>query len=36
VRIEKTVGSEVIHETGFDNTFCYFGNEREIGDWPIV
>jgi len=26
----------VIHETGFDDTFCYFGNERQIQDWPIA
>jgi len=34
--IEETVGSEVIHETGYDDTFYYFGNERQIRDWPIV
>ena len=28
MRIKQTVGSEVIHETGFDDTFYYFGNER--------
>ena len=22
--------------TGFDDTFYYFGNERQIRDWPIV
>ena len=27
MRIESTVGSEVIHETGFDDTFYYLGNE---------
>ena len=26
----------MIHETGFDDTFYYFGNEREVRDWPIV
>ena len=28
----------MIHETGFDDTFYYFGNERQIRfrDWPIV
>jgi len=26
----------VIHERGFDDTFYYFGNERQIRDWPIV
>jgi len=26
----------VIHEAGFDDTFYYFGNERQIRDWPIV
>ena len=26
----------MIHETGFDDTFCYFGNERRISDWPVV
>ena len=26
----------MIHEAGFDDTFYYFGNERLIGDWPIV
>jgi len=26
----------VIHETGFGDTFYYFGNERQIRDWPIV
>ena len=36
MRIEYTVGSGVIHETGFDDTFYYFGNERQIRDWPIV
>ena len=30
MRIEQTVGSEVIHETGFDDTFYYLGNERQI------
>ena len=25
-----------MHETGFDDTFYYFGNERQIPDWPIV
>jgi len=25
----------VIHETGFDNTFYYFGSERQIRDWPV-
>jgi len=29
-------GSEVIYETGVYNTFYYFGNERQIRDWPIV
>ena len=26
----------MIHEAGFDDTFYYFGNERQIRDWPIV
>ena len=26
----------MIHETGFDDMFYYFGNERQIRDWPIV
>ena len=26
----------MIHETGFDDTFYYLGNERQIRDWPIV
>jgi len=26
----------VIHEAGFDDTFYYFGNERQVRDWPIV
>jgi len=26
----------MIHETGLDDTFCYFGNERQIRDWPVV
>jgi len=26
----------VIHETVFDDTLYYFGNERQIRDWPIV
>ena len=26
----------MIYETGFDDTFYYFGNERQIRDWPIV
>ena len=26
----------MIHETGFGDTFYYFGNERQIRDWPIV
>ena len=25
----------MIRETGFDDTFYYFGNERQIRDWPI-
>jgi len=33
---EQSDGSEVIHEMGFDNMFCYFGNERQIQDWPVV
>ena len=36
MRTEQTVGSEVIRETGFDDTFYYLGNERQIRDWPIV
>ena len=36
MRIKSTVGSEVIHETGFDDTFYYLENERQIRDWPIV
>ena len=32
MRIEKTVGSEVIHETGFDDTFYYLGNERQFAN----
>ena len=36
MRIELTVRSEVIHDTGFDDTFYCFGNERQIRDWPIV
>ena len=30
------VRSEVIHETGFDNTLYYFGCERKTPDWPVV
>ena len=26
----------MIHETGFDDTFYYFGNERQIRVWPVV
>ena len=26
----------MICETGYDDTFYYFGNERQIRDWPIV
>jgi len=26
----------VIHETEFDDSFYYFGNKRQIRDWPIV
>jgi len=36
VRIYYTVRSDVICETGFDNTFYYFGNERQMRDWPIA
>ena len=25
----------MIHEAGFDDTFYYFGNERQIRDWPL-
>ena len=27
---------QVICETGVDDTFYYFGNERQIRDWPIA
>jgi len=26
----------MIRETGFDDAFCYFENERQIRDWPVV
>ena len=26
----------MIHDTGFNDTFYYFGNERQIWDWPVV
>jgi len=26
----------VICEAGFDNTFYYFGYEREVRDWTVV
>jgi len=36
VWIKYFVGSEVICETGFNNTFHYLGYERKIRDWTIV
>ena len=32
----RSVRSEVIYVTGFDDTFYYFENERLIRDWPIA
>ena len=33
MRIQQTVGSEVIHEAGFDDTFYYFGNEGQCSKY---
>jgi len=33
VGVKKFVGSEVICEAGFNNTFYYFGYERKVRDW---
>ena len=33
VGVKQFIGSEVICEAGFDNTFYYFGYEREVRDW---
>jgi len=36
VRIKYFVGSKVIQETGFNDTFYYFTYERKIRDWMVV
>jgi len=34
--VKQFVGSEVICEAGFNNTFNYFGYERKVRDWTVV
>ena len=36
VGVKLFVGSEVICEAGFNNTFYYFGYERKVRDWTVV
>jgi len=36
--IKKTIGNKVISSapSTLDNTFDYFGYERQVGDWAVI
>jgi len=36
VGVKQFVGSAVVCEVGFNNTFCYFGYDSKVRDWTVV